>query len=730
MKSILRRLLGTLTIGLCAGPSAHGQQIPPIQQGQAIVRTTLENNRVSMVDVENEYPIILPVARAFQNFAPSVVGEMRLQEQPDGCDVIYTFRNTGATPARMGRLDIGTINLGNNIQYRDFRHIGEPVSANYNNYSFQAFRYPSQIYSPIWTLYNNTYAVSISLQYPILDYRHDVSVMLGSTPANAPAQYGPRGWFVEYRFANIGGETPQSIMEHQGEIPPGETRTYVMSVRVTKNLNEWIRTLTPYRDYFRSMYGSVRYERDARPIWPQNMAVLHLISEQNPYGFENFGNKRPDLYGFRPWADHLKRNRSKWSRVMLWAPTGLYNQNQNMNFPFEFTSKWLTEPRMANVFDDEVGLPSVAESGMSVGLWWGRTLQVSRGWNSGQFEIFDPDNPAHVARAFEEMDLAVRAGATEIGLDTFTPGLTPIWKLVPWMERMQEAYPQVKFCIEPVTNDIMHRLGSTYVVGWNLGENIQRPEDIYDIHNPFYLADLLVPGHESWGAFSYHRHRPRSYPVTPDIVQADAERLASFGFVPLMYDDVPNPENLRAAESWLTTLPADMLRGMRQNRTYGHAVRRPDGRLVIVSDEGGPPPRLNAPGPGSEPAPGGPTPIVDDNGPDDTIDDSGEPEPDQEITPIERTKRRINGSIKIQGGPDTGAKQDHPSRASEGDLPGSRTGVTVPGTSSSKKGKGKGSNPAWLQVLAKKGYMKQGDIDKAVKGMPPSGPATVVPGKK
>lgn len=728
MKTTFRRLLG-ITI-LWAVPCAQGQQIPPIAEGEPIVRTTLTNNRLSMVDIENDFQLIqpMPAYTTFSGNAPGVVGNTTLQEQPNGFDLIYTFTNTGAQPARLSRLIIGKLNMGNNVWYREYRHIGEPKQADYNNYAYQAFNYPSSHYSPVWTLYNDDYAMSISIQYPIMTYKHDVRVMLGSSPAASPPSEGPRGWFIEYRMANMGDETSTGRIPWPGTLASGETRTYVVSVRVTKNPADWIRTLTPYRDYFRSMYGGVRYQRDPRPVRPILVALNHMISEQNPYGFADHGGRRPDLFGWRPWTDDIKQA-NQWSRVMLWAPTGLYDQNRSMNYPFQFTTRWQVEARMANVFDDEVGLPSVGRAGISLGLWWGRTLQLSREWNSAQWEVFDPDNPAHVRAALDEMDLAVRAGAKEIGLDTFNPGYVPIWKLVPWLERLRELYPDVKFIIEPITCDILHRLAATWIVAWNLDESqIHSPEDAYDLPHPFYLADLLVPGHESWGALSYHVHRRYGMQITPEVLQRDAERLAEYGFVPLLFDSPPDPREIRASESWLRTLPADVLRGSGWNTNYNtpRAHRQPNGRLVIVSDSGGPPERpaeRNGRVGGSVPVPpvnnpgtGQPAPPAVGGAPQ---GQSPEPVP---AGPISRAKKKINGSIRVthQAGPNqpssTGSAQPAPPQIE--DLPGARGGVAVPPTASGGKngyrGKAK-SNPAWLEVMAKRGIVDRAKINQAVK---------------
>lgn len=247
MKHTIQSLLGVLFTVLGTAPCAHGQQIPLVAEGDAMVHTTLlPDNRLRMVDVANDHPIILSGGLTFDGFAAEITGQVRMQEQPTGFDLIYTFVNTGNQPARLGRLNVGKFNLGNNIYYRDFRHIGEPVLVDYNNYAFQAFPYPHGLYSPVWALYNEDYAVGISLQYPVMTYQHEARVMLGSTPFDAPVEHGPRGWFVEYRLANLGGEPENSRLRFPGTMPAGATYTYVVSVRVSKNpQGDWIRTFTP-----------------------------------------------------------------------------------------------------------------------------------------------------------------------------------------------------------------------------------------------------------------------------------------------------------------------------------------------------------------------------------------------------------------------------------------------------------------------------------------------------
>ena len=84
--------------------------------------------------------------------------------------------------------------------------------------------------------------------------------------------------------------------------------------------------------------------------------------------------------------------------MLLWAPTGLYGRNRNLNFPFLFTSHWLAAGHAMG--DASEVLREVPPDGAELGLWWGRSAQVMRGWDSGEVSKLDPANAEHVEAAF------------------------------------------------------------------------------------------------------------------------------------------------------------------------------------------------------------------------------------------------------------------------------------------------------------------------------------------
>src|SRR5262249_27335170 len=149
---------------------------------------------------------------------------------------------------------------------------------------------------------------------------------------------------------------------------------YVVSVRVLKNSSEWVRTLVPYRNYFRSVYGGVRYTRETGPVTAQMAADTGGCSASNPMGW--LGGYRPDLQGWGVLAKKLREQPAGWSGTMVWLPSGSYWHNPQNNFPCWPASTWMTSPLLATVFDPVNGLPSVPRAGKQLGFWWGHSCQT------------------------------------------------------------------------------------------------------------------------------------------------------------------------------------------------------------------------------------------------------------------------------------------------------------------------------------------------------------------
>ncbi len=487
---------------------ALADDVPPLETGPAEVTSHLISGKLEIRDARNGLGIVVPTAPILSGFPDTVQTSIDMHSQPTGVDLVITAHNTSNAAATLGHISAGIIKLGNDIESFDFNATSDPLHLNMFTFHAPAYNYPNDMYSPVFVLRNSSYAVGVSLQYPMLEYKHDVVTSLNNPHDISPGA-GPItpedgfGWYAMFWLGN----PIAPITARWATLAPGETRTYVMSVRVTRNPQEWQTTLLPYRDYFRAHYGGVKYTRDTTPIVGTQLADESLVSSANPFGFGT--QQRPDLNGWGPTKATLLSQYPTWPTIMLASPSGLYQHHSERNYPYQFTTHWNATPRLAEVYNTTNGLPSLVAAGKQLGLWWGRSCEVSTEWDTANYELFDPDNPAHAQASLAEMDGAARAGATLVGLDTFMTSLTPVWKQYAWIQLLEQRYPNIKFCTETSSCDIMHTLAPTFVPGWCRAFS-SRPASIDDliiIRHANYLCDFINPGHETWGQLSYQEQR-------------------------------------------------------------------------------------------------------------------------------------------------------------------------------------------------------------------------------
>ncbi|TVS07994.1 MAG: hypothetical protein EA423_02675 [Phycisphaerales bacterium] len=471
--------------------------------------------------------------------------------KPNGFDIVAEFFNPTNTTKSLKSMNLATLSLGRDIKIPDMRWGGRERSMSLDNVQPIVELYPNDLYSPVAVLANDTHAVGLSVLYPVLEYKHDVSFAYRAAPGSQSGCSTGQGWVIYIHFSPI---TPNStVVANPATLDPGDSRSYRFTVRFTDKPDEWQRTLVPYRDFFAETYGPVKYERDPTPVIGYSIATSSAQNANNPDGW---ARGRPDIHGFRELVTGMISENADQKRILVWAPTGLYQHGQN--FPWQFTSRWLDTPELRTAFDTRDGFPRVAQAGKQLGLWWGRTGRYIPVWNPDRSDVvdFDINNPVHRQDAFREMDLAVQAGATLIGLDAMT---LPLWETVQWLEILKQRYPGVTFVLEPKQSDILNNIAPMYTIGYGNINNGPTPRERTNIRGPNYIADFINPGHEIWAALRWDQYwRERGQGASNAIKEEDARHAAANGFVPLLFDAVPRSETFNAAESWKFTVPADL----------------------------------------------------------------------------------------------------------------------------------------------------------------------------
>jgi predicted outer membrane repeat protein len=460
------------------------------------------------------------------------------ESSPYGFDVTYTIENIGTTAENLPELYIPGHQLDYALQSLDHSfgdHFVTPPLSGTLTITDQN-RYPGTRYAPaavvIGTMPSAScgsgsvhVAVGASLKYPVLLYKHHVSVEFRSTATTAG-----QSWHTRVRLMAEGGsETGYA------QIQPGETRVYTVSIRyvfpsnaeISGNTPYWIYTLKPYRDYFWSMYGNkAKYLQDLRPVWGHTMAQCGYEysdpNNDNERGFENvYWSGVPHWVDDDGWCfvvcnmQHYLENIGRHERIMIWKPSGLYNfysgptpatycDDANpgplvtdsiccwLHYPPQIMSEWLgqmapTASVLLDIEDTYGGEPSV-----DLGYWWGWSSKYAESWPDDELDPLDITNATHVLAAFNELDLAEDRGAHSIGLDSLAA--MPVWDALPWMTQLYNTFPTLRYVVEPDSCDLLHLhvpFATDYTNLYAIGAS-------GDVPHPSILADYLVPGRETW----------------------------------------------------------------------------------------------------------------------------------------------------------------------------------------------------------------------------------------
>lgn len=561
---------------------------------QFVVST--ENNRIVVTDADTGRVLFDQRSERLydgRNHPELVVPAVEVVPQDAGFDLVYTYTNDTAYNRPLADMRVGVINMPDSLVMQDGNmRGGDDVPFSHDERPTIAYTYPSNIYAPVYTFHDNRYAVGVSVQYPLMEYQHDMQFRLESGRTDGPAdQY--RGWRFDLRMSALDGDTQgkKGWVSYSASLAPHETKVYTVSVRFTSHPEEWVRTLTPYRDYFRDLYGGVQYTRRDGAVMGYSTGTDDKLSRDNPYGFRE-EKLRPDLHGYGPMVDSIMES-TGWPEVLLYKASGQYLMHRGWNYPFLTFSPLDRDENFRSAFDPQIGLASIPNRGRDLALWWGRALQVAKQWDPIDCEPLDINNPDHLDRARAELDAAARLGATTIGLDCFSHNTVPVWDSYRWLREMKQEYPQFHFIVEPMACDALHTLAATWIRGWDENaKHLNVPDDVYRIQGPHILADFLLPGNERTLAMRYQALLDNfGIPETQDRIDADVARFAAWGYRPVIFSSLNLTTDVRAAETYLTDIPQDL----QIPRDQWHVVRDPfhgngdlsDGRDSRFGSSGG-----------------------------------------------------------------------------------------------------------------------------------------------
>lgn len=526
-------LLALAAATLTGVPIAAAQGSPAARASK--YTTTLDKNAfVSLTETVGKRAL---VSRGNQPIAygGTIEPTVAMAVASGGADFTLTYTNTSRRPARLGTIGLTGVRFGPALKYWQFGQDTRVI----NLKSFDAsitLTYPGAVYSPVQVLSDGQQTLGVSLLYPVVDYAHTVQRFTVGSEKQPGVPDSARTWAVGYRL--------------DGELPPGATRTYTLAVRAAPASASWLETVVPYRDYFQRTYGPVKYTRDDRPVLGLSAAFTDFSSPANPRGWAE-PSLRPDTNGWGMWATKVRADaqRGNYQRVMLWTPSGVFDKGP-ANFPFQFMTALASVPKAAETIPLLAALSangrgsSAGGDAVDLGYWWGHAANVMTTWNPTASHPLNPADPDDARRGFAELDSAVAAGATMVGLDAFQ--MSRPADLFNWLKMMQARHPRIRFISENAASDLIHNLAPTF-------------HEASGIQNPHVLADFLNPGHETWAAITnWSANLPKGRVATAQDRDAEVQRLRSLGFVPLTYGVSPQPANPADSRSWLRSIPVSL----------------------------------------------------------------------------------------------------------------------------------------------------------------------------
>jgi hypothetical protein len=453
----------------------------------------------------------------------------QVQSVPGGLRVVLAYDNSTGLRRELASVALPAFQLGTAVRVQDTRDLGCTVELTPTSPVWRG-TYPGILYAPACILRNDTIAVGVSVEYPVMTYRHDIRLRCTASTDGK--------WVVELGMENSTAHCGFSYLHNRPSLEPGEHREYVVNILTTNSAN-WVETLAPYRTYFRSQYGEVQYVRDLRPVFGVALSQLESMSDANPNGWVTSQVGNPEIDGFVVAGNYLESRFGDCSnRLMVWAPTG-YSSNPKANYPFQFASRWTSNA--ATSLSAQNNVPAAlraiaATTGRTLGLWWGHAANPSYVWGEDPVRALRWSDPVMRDVWMSELEAAVGSGATEIGLDAFVHEISPVWELAAYLKAAKLRFPQVKFCTEYRSSDLLHVMSATWTDCYRSAPLFNLPNIV--ARERFLIADYLVPGHETWVGMQFNlSNDPKLWGngSSREAQRAAVANIFALGYVPVTW---------------------------------------------------------------------------------------------------------------------------------------------------------------------------------------------------
>ncbi len=200
------------------------------------------------------------------------------------------------------------------------------------------------------------------------------------------------------------------------EIPPGAAVTFGFKMRVSAK-TDWKHLLQPYKDYFKEIYGEVKYKSDFRAV-----SVMHAnrnlesITPENPYGFHG-GFRRLDLpEEVNKLCDLMIGGLKKadGQGLIIWGQGGEEPRGQSYRSDFD-----VLPPAVEKNF--EIMKKRFSEAGVKFGVAARPSqMQIRLNWKEDGTININPLDPQHLeVMVWNRFKNMIDKGCTLFYLDSF-----------------------------------------------------------------------------------------------------------------------------------------------------------------------------------------------------------------------------------------------------------------------------------------------------------------------
>jgi len=369
-------------------------------------------------------------------------------------------------------------------------------NAFYGNHTGSNRYYPFDKFSPTENIIGQTYALGISVKYDHISTKKNIKTNVSSLNSTVATKIK---WLSD-------SQSDSNNFANADCLQFGESFQVTISIRITRDIRNWVRTLSPYKTYFAQNYGGVKFMKDPRPILFITPTSSTQISPFYYIDYQGSGNQSPSWYGWAWWGNVIKNNYKTlgYERQIMSNLSGLYDTSNLNNNPFfsvsplvdsygEFPHSSITNHLLYQ--GTSYMIRDAIQEVPVFGVLQGHGTSLHKKWNpderkdiykASQFLTY---NNGSVLDGFSnEWDLInYYLKSNLIGLDSYSSGLENNDDTVKLFDYLRSSYAGCKIVTRTSPDDI----GCVNSVGFLSSINSNIP-----ISGPNCIADFILPGNE------------------------------------------------------------------------------------------------------------------------------------------------------------------------------------------------------------------------------------------